>query len=69
MSILFYCIGVMILFIVNLILLVVLLKVAAFLVKILSKRKFIPTLSSNKTSPKFTVGFFHPFCNSGKLLE
>ena len=57
----------MILLIVNLILLGVLLKVAAFLIKTISKRKFNSTtsLTSDKTSPKFTVGFFHPFCNSG----
>lgn len=55
----------MFLLVIKIILLCVFLKLCAFLIKKLSKNKFNLKELTDKKSPKFTVGFFHPFCNSG----
>ena len=68
LELMYYSIGLLIFLPFNLVFLGVFLKVFAYFVKYLSKFKFSLTDVSNKTGSKFTVGFFHPFCNSGKLF-
>ncbi|CAF0800194.1 unnamed protein product [Brachionus calyciflorus] len=56
----------MILLLLNLGLLCLLLKLTSFLIKKLSKNKFSKFANLNdEKNPYFTVGFLHPFCNSG----
>lgn len=56
----------MILLIFELVIFFILLKLAGSLIKNLSHRKFKSSINeTNVDSPYFTVGFFHPFCNSG----
>lgn len=56
----------MFLLITNVVLLVVFLKLVSFVIKKLSKNRYSKYADVNdKKNPYFTVGFFHPFCNSG----
>ena len=50
----------------SLILLLILLKLTSILVKFISKSKFGQVNGQIKDkNSSFTIGFFHPFCNSG----
>lgn len=58
--------SIMIIFILNLIVLIGLLKLVSTVIKKVSKRKYAEFVNTNQSDrPYFTVGFMHPFCNSG----